>query len=274
MWYSKVDCNCHMMMLTGLSVMGLPNGLPPAGLVVDMYSDCAMHGTPQHSMVNSLDNFTLNNFGGSAEISGTLTFGAGLYAFDCSFGGGQLVFVWVDDHLICHTDPPFSNNPSSTDGTPQNPLRGTPKSAEGLPLVIHIYSYDAGNTYSKSTASVSVRWAQIPVPVAVGTVPKWEPIPTSALAPVTPPLELQRRELQRSLASGWAPWDYNMLDIVRLPQSFALTTALCQISTQSCLLNTHIEDTRAHIRVGPFSTDQCIGWDSNPRSISRNACPV
>ena len=37
-----------------------------------------------------------------------MTLGASpYYAFNCTYGGGQLVFVWLADHLICHTDPPF-----------------------------------------------------------------------------------------------------------------------------------------------------------------------
>ena len=43
--------------------------------------------------------------------------------------------------------------------------------------------------------------------------------------------------------------------VVRLPDSSTVTTALCQLSTQDCLLQTHIEDPAAQIRVGVFAAD-------------------
>ena len=46
-----------------------------------------------------------------------------------------------------------------------------------------------------------------------------------------------------------------MLGVVRLPDSAALTTAICQLSTKDCLVQTHIEDPAAQIRVGVFATD-------------------
>lgn len=54
---------------------------------------------------------------GSAEITGTVSYDKNtMYSFDCSFPEGTMVFVWLRDHLICHTNPPFGNSPSSTDG--------------------------------------------------------------------------------------------------------------------------------------------------------------
>ena len=46
---------------------------------------------------------------GSAEVVGTLTFPKETsYAFECTFAEGMMAFVWIRDHLVCHTRPvPF-----------------------------------------------------------------------------------------------------------------------------------------------------------------------
>jgi hypothetical protein len=61
--------------------------------------------------------------------------------------------------------------------------------------------------------------------------------------------------MQDALKTGWSTWSYNMLGITRLPDSSTLTTALCKVSTGECLVQTHIEDGAAQIRVGVFATD-------------------
>ena len=85
-------------------------------------------GGPHPTSTSTVDNLDLSlPVNGSAELTGTLTLGGSpYYAFNCSFGGGQLVFVWLADHLVCHTDPPFpmAGQGHSTDGIPSNPLRG------------------------------------------------------------------------------------------------------------------------------------------------------
>lgn len=46
--------------------------------------------------------------------------------------------VQVKDYLVCHTNPPFGNTPSSTDGCPENPLSAT--QGEQAPVVVHVYN--------------------------------------------------------------------------------------------------------------------------------------
>ena len=72
-------------------------------LRVDRYPNAALHGKPSSTTAQSLEDVTLSGFAGkSAEISGQLEVSAdSYYAFNCTFEGGQLVFVWIDDHLIC-----------------------------------------------------------------------------------------------------------------------------------------------------------------------------
>lgn len=125
------------------------------------------------------------------------------------------------------------------------------KKGELAPVVIHMYAPD-GHTGS---TKMSVRWAALAEPLPANSTPPVVPIPASALTPGLPAVEIQRRTLQDGLKVGWSLWSYNMLGVVRLPDSSVLTTAICQLSTQQCLEATHIEDTHASIRVGLFAND-------------------
>ena len=253
--------------------------LATADLRVDFFKGAAIGGKPAtSSTVDSLQ-IALHNFSGSAELSGLLNLppgAASYYAFDCSFDGGQIAYVWIDDHLICHTDPiPFGNTPSSTDGSIENPLVGS-ASAHARVVLVHVSSAStdgSGAITSGPTASVSVRWARLAAPLAVGSKPQFEAIPSSLLGPTSPPLEQRRRALQDGLKQGWNLWGYNLIGLVRLPDSSVLTTALCKLSTASCLTATRIEDTKAAVRVGPFAIDQSywqlyIGFEGVNISIS------
>lgn len=223
-----------------------------ATLKVDTYSTSALHGTPKTSTIDSLD-FSIQP-GGSTEITGTLDIpNASYYAFSCRIAGGQIVFVWIEDHLVCHTDPPFGNTNSSIDGSKENPLSYS--AATRQHIVIHIYA-SSEQPVRDTPADVSVRWASLASPLTADAPANFSAVPPRLLTPGSSAVELQRRSLQRSLQSGWNLWLYNLLSVARLPQSFVLTTAICQLSTGECLESTRIEDTAAAIRVGPFAIDQ------------------
>ena len=87
--------------------------------------------------------------------------------------------------------------------------------------------------------------------LAAGAKPRLQSVPASALSPSSSAVELQRRQLQKGLASGWNTWSYNMLEVVKLPHSFGLNTALCRLSSGRCLSATHIEDEAATTRTTP-----------------------
>lgn len=108
-----------MMMTAKTLLAAVLTASAAAELKLDLFENNAISGTPNTtSTVPSLDFQVAMR--GSAEVTGTLTYDeTSLYAFDCAFGGGQIVFVWVNDHLVCHTNPPFGNTPSSTDGSPE-----------------------------------------------------------------------------------------------------------------------------------------------------------
>ena len=121
------------MMAAALALNVLAGAAPGAltaagatGLTMTTFSNSAMTGAPAtNTTVPGLQlSVPLSATVGSAEITGTLTFTKEtMYAFECDFGPGQMAFVWIRDHLVCHTRPiPFGNTPSSTDGCPEYPL--------------------------------------------------------------------------------------------------------------------------------------------------------
>jgi putative isomerase len=224
-----------------------------AVLKLETYSNAAAAGPPvTTTTVRSLD-FTVPDLVGSAEVSGTLTHPADTFhAFRCSFSSGAFyAFVWLDDHLICHTNPPFGNTASSTDGSPAYPLPA--KLGQAATVVVKLSR--TGTLSAPINASVNVQWSPLAEPTKHDAKLSYVDIPAAILTPVTSRLEEQRRSLQDSLKGGWNLWGYNLLGIVQLPQSHVLTMAVCQLSTGKCLNQTTIEDTHAQIRVGPFATD-------------------
>jgi hypothetical protein len=252
-----------------LLVLGVAGAM--GALLRETYANNALSGKPTSSSV--LDTglggpggaLISIPAGGSTALSGTLSppwpqKGTGYYSWDCDFSGGQIVMVWISDHLICHTNPPFGERSvSSTDGTVVNPLPG--KAGQTWPILIHIYSASldsTGKATSLPDASLAVRWAaqSAPLPLSATNTTVHTPIPAENLSAESSAGEKQRRALQDELKQGWNTWSYNMLGIVRLPHSISLTTALCKLSSQSCLEETHIEDDKASVRVGVFATDQ------------------
>ena len=85
-----------------------------------------MHGRPlSNTTVENLElSVPLSPTVGSAEVTGSVSFDKDtMIAVACTFADGIMAFVWIRDHLVCHTRPvPFGNSPSSTDGSPEYPL--------------------------------------------------------------------------------------------------------------------------------------------------------
>ena len=140
-----------------------------SGLTMTTFENSAMAGTPSTNLtVPSLDlTVPFSKTVGSAEVVGTLTFSkATMYAFECTFDEGIMAFVWIRDHLVCHTRPiPFGNTPSSTDGCPEYPL--PVKAGQVDPLVLHVYALNATTGPSK----ISVQWAELEAPLKAGSKP-------------------------------------------------------------------------------------------------------
>jgi hypothetical protein len=164
-----------------------------------------------------------------------------MIAFNCTFAADVIAFVWIRDHLVCHTRPvPFGNSPSSTDGSPEYPL--PVKKGQVDPVVVHVY-----NTGANKTSAISIQWvrpppdsylscslapvhissccrqAELDAPMKKGSAPPTVPIPTPNLSPALPASEIQRRSLQDALKTGWSTWSAYLL---LLPMhSYILCTA-------------------------------------------------
>jgi len=225
-----------------------------AELTLSIYGNSAMHGEPEvQKDIPDLDVGLPLDRAYSAEVVGQLVYDAdSFFAFECIFTRAQIAIVWVDDHLVCHTDPPFSTAVGTSDGTPMYPLRGA--KGKAVPLVIHVYSNLTSATHSQELG-VNVRWIHLAASVPQARAPASEAVPASSLLPSLPPLELRRRALQQSTKQGWNAWSYNLLNVVKLPESCSVTIGLCELSTGKCLLDTFIEDQNAKVRVGMFATD-------------------
>ena len=246
-----------MMMSLGLMLWAAAQG----ALRFETFENVALSGSPSSSGAIDSELRLAVPVGGSTSLSGTLTYPTtGYYSFLCDFAGGQLVFVWILDHLVCHTNPPFGTRGQSTeDGTIVNPLRS--REGQSVPILIHIYSAsldDSGVATSEANASLSVNWLAQDAPLPLGGEPASGRVPIAGqfLSAETPDGEKKRRALQDALKVGWNTWSHSLLSIVRLPESYMLITALCQLSTQTCLDETYIEDSNAAVRVGVFAADQ------------------
>jgi hypothetical protein len=224
-------------------------------LRVDSYARCWPDGAPSASASVDSASVSLRDFGCSAEVSGVLHAPPGDYAFSCEAHGGQNVFVWVDDHLVCHSQWLFGEQgASAVDGTVANPIEvrlppsslaaaaaaaapGGTSGTVALPFVAHIYaasSDSSGRVTSSRDAYLAVRWARVPRPLPAAARVPMALLPPAALSAATPDLEARRRQLQRRAAAGWGAWTNNLLSVVRLPHSLAITTALCRISSGAC----------------------------------------
>lgn len=85
--------------------------------------------------------------------------------------------------------------------------------------------------------------------------------PTPELVPAAPALQQKRLALQRGQLQGWNSWwstigakpGYRggMLAVALLPESYALTFALCQLSTRRCISEATVAGTLTHETVRP-----------------------
>ena len=161
-------------------------------------------------------------------------------------------FVYLEDHLICHTTPyPFSESAFSRDGTTCVSLELTLSSTQNR-LIVRAYGENA------SDYKMTLRW-NTNVEVPTTNQSGFETIESSFLSTYMPsPQELQRQQLQNSEEqSGWSLWDSgNLLSIVNLPSGSALQHGICKLSSNECIQNTFIEDTNTNVRVNPYAADK------------------
>ena len=223
----------------------LTTGSPPAaahghGLSLEIFNNSQALGTPRSTAVVGGASVDLGKLAGvlSLRLQGTWTPAETAdYVLHCSCAAEDHLFFWVDDHMMCDTH--------SWTGW-QGPARGP----ASVPLT-------AGKAvYIRAHLHRAASRPQIPVTLSLqrntsGGV--LQPIPADELNPAAPALQLRRMEMQRGLLRGWNSWwstigakpgfRGGMLAVALLPESFALTMVLCQLSTGTCLSESTVAGT-------------------------------
>ena len=221
----------------------------PTGLKLSVYKDTAMglSGNIAWSSVVQTARIDINSSsvsGGpfSAELLGTVSLPFGTHKFDCTFAETSLAWLWIGDHMVCSDG---KSNPIGKPGAYDNPL--PVRRPEGRPMTLRA-SFMRNATFS-SPISFSMR--------VNGTT-----LPASSFSADLLPGEIERRELQRGLARGWAPWiHHNILDIVKVREGIVVTPTICQHSTGTCIEiavpdGQHQSASNANARVGLHAPDR------------------
>ena len=196
----------------------------PSGLTLAVYNSTALSGhvlatrtVPGLSFVLPAGQPT------SAEITGVLISRPGdVLSISCEFSGATLAMLHIDDHLVCQhganagagcrTDNHLCNGTDS-------PL--TVRSRTNLPVRLALFVNESRAT------PIDVR---VQLKLASGRAPSF--------SPALPPLEVQRRVLQKSLLQGWGLfYDMSYLDHVLLPQAARVKLAICETAPRgnNCL---------------------------------------
>ena len=258
-----------LLIIKVFSFLCFPVVINASGLKVEHFSNSAMFGEP--SMVNTVlttERVLVPETTVSAIVSGTITFPAvGTWQFVCSFESTSVGFVWLDGHLVCQDGNVYKLSASQSD----NPLpirRLTP-----LAFRAHLYR---NKTKTMSTPmGFSMNWGLNGN--TNGT--RLAPIPSSALTEELFVQEKMRGQIQRRASKGWGNLlHHNMLAFTKLPAGIAMTTELCQLSSQKCVLVATpdgISRGNAYVRVGPYAIDRSYGqfyFGSDPSS-NKSAIP-
>jgi hypothetical protein len=210
------------------------------GLLLERFNNTQALGTPDFTTTTEGAALLLEHLNGplSLRLQGTWTPGAtGEYALHCGCAESDHLYLWVDDHMMCDTQ--------SWTGW-QGPSRGP----AAVPLVAGKPVYLRAHLHRALSRPL--------IPVAINLTLNVSgrallPIPPAELQPVVPPLQARRMQHQRGLLTGWNSWwstigakpGYRggMLAVALLPESFALTMVLCQLSTASCLSESTVAGT-------------------------------
>ena len=219
------------------------------GLSFEGYGNNVFAGEPtSRRTVSTLEGVDVGSGVSSSIVTGSMTFPrSGWHGFNCSFAGTSLAFVWVDGHLVC-TDSKFRKDPTHPNITysyVDSPLLVS-NSRRTLPVRAHFYR---NASVSGVQSSFTMRWGD--------NNTLCSPIPSDVLSASLGEAEETREKMQRSLVKGWGNWNnFNLLDVVRMPDSAVITTILCK-DTQ-CINGTCIEPFRAggvEVRVGARAAD-------------------
>ena len=207
-------------------------GSEPGGLMLSVFNNTALAGSPAEQRVVSQPSFTLPLTAGaplSASLTGTLVAQPGQnYSFNCSFGAAHFATLHVDDHLVCQfgansdtvLTPGQGSKPGCGGGSDHASCAGvdTPlptMTRTELPVRMQLLynpSLLPPNAAHPKELAVSVDLA--PGPAFTSSLPAHEQI---------------RRKTQLSLLQGWGLfYDMSYTDIVLLPHGARVKLALCE----------------------------------------------
>jgi hypothetical protein len=243
---------CIALLLCGASAASSSEAASSASasLRLDVYANSALVQPPLRtlSVPAAAASLPLGSFL-SAELTGTFTpplGGATSWDFDCvGVANVAQLFVFVDDHMVCQIGAYNNSANGKTDA------RGFTLRSKGvLPLRAQIFPLPGGS--GSGNASFELQWCLPGTPCA--------PLPPAALDAALPAPELARRTLQQRAGSGWGSWLHrDILSVVLLPDSAAITAQLCHLPTGLCLESISIDGSGSEgalpVRVGAHAVD-------------------
>ena len=214
-------------------------GAAPQGLTLERYNNTQALGVPDSLTTIHGAELSLGGMNGalSLRLQGTWTpTGTGDYAIHCACTELDHLFVWIDDHMMCDTQS-WTGWQGAARGPAAIPLTA------GKPVYFRAHLHRA---MSRPLIPVTLN-------ITVNTSSELLPIPPTELSPAVPPLQSKRMGMQRGLLTGWNSWwstigakpGYRggMLAVALLPESFAITMVLCQLSTGVCLSESTVAGT-------------------------------
>eukprot|EP01043_Picozoa_sp_COSAG02_P022723 COSAG02_NODE_1189_length_13995_cov_7.850101_9_plen_647_part_00 len=226
------------------------------GLTLERYNNSQALGAPDSISTTAGNgaNVRLEHPDGalSLRLQGTWTpHSGGNFVLHCGCHSDDHLFLWVDDHMMCDTQ--------SWTGW-QGPARGP----ASIPLAANKPVYLRAHLHRARDRPL----VPVTVNISLNVSGELRPIPPSELSPVVPSLQRKRMEMQRGLLTGWNSWwstigakagfRGGMLAVALLPESFALTMVLCQLSSGTCLSESTVAGTLTgphRVRPGIKSVD-------------------
>eukprot|EP01052_Picozoa_sp_SAG31_P032666 SAG31_NODE_3604_length_4078_cov_1.491832_1_plen_297_part_00 len=211
------------------------------GLKLERYNNTQALGVPDSTSItgSSGASVRLEHLGDalSLRLQGSWTpRHGGNFVLHCGCHGDDHLFLWVDDHMMCDTQ--------GWTGW-QGPARGP----ASIPLAADEPVYVRAHLHRARARPL----VPVTLNISLNVSGELRPIPATELSPLVPPLQQRRMDMQRGLLSGWNSWwstigakpgfRGGMLAVALLPESFALTMVLCQLSTGTCLSESTVAGT-------------------------------
>ena len=228
--------------------MSLIQHAPVNGLLLEQFASSHALGAPVNTSTVPLmsASVALGSDALSLRLIGSWTPAADVdISIVCATPGlaSDHLIVWIDDHTMCDT-----HSWTGWQGPSVGPA-GIRLAAKKTVMV-------------RAELHRAVANASAPLALAVTQKSGGGALaPTAELSPVVPLLQQRRLVMQRGLLQGWNSWwstigakpgfRGGMLSVALLPESFAITMAMCQISSGRCVAEATVAGTLTHDRVRP-----------------------